>query len=133
MLQIAVFYSFLLLGNIPLSVCGTHIRVFLNQLSVAGHLGCFHVWALYDCRRAHGGVCVAQTWRWAVAWDLGCLCGRPVPGPVGPDPAPSGGVGRANQGCRLGMNGCVLLPRGCLPEPRGQHGCLFSHSRANQR
>ena len=42
------------------------------------------------------GCCHCRNWvGCAVAWDLGCFCGRPLPEPVIPDPAPSTGVGWA--------------------------------------
>ena len=44
LLQMAIFHSFLWLSNIPLCVYIYHIL--LNQLSVDGHLGCFHVLAI---------------------------------------------------------------------------------------
>ena len=39
LLQMALFHSFLWLSSIPLCIYHT----FLTQLSVSGHLGCFHV------------------------------------------------------------------------------------------
>lgn len=90
----------------------------------------------------HTGVCVADValgcgvewavlgawapWLWCgVGCGLGCLCGRPLPGPVGPDPAPGRGVGWANQSCWPGSEPLCAPPQApwltwlpVFPQPR---------------
>ena len=50
LLRIALFHSFLWLGDIPLCVCiYTHTHIHTTSLSsVVGHLGCFHVSAIVN-------------------------------------------------------------------------------------